>query len=233
MDRYTLPHGAKGIDSDDFALSFGPDRIVFASKPADRASEDVEPEKHYTFSARTDSGVIDFHETTVLADGRRDYRTLFAIHEQSVLPVLQELTAMVPELFSLFRPLRLGWLKHRNITIARGIDPVSDENIAAVTRKRKRKLALDPQLYEQNVFVPEFLEDVYDFPDGNFSLLYRGRPIGIGFKKTDAEGGVHLFWIKRRDLMRFGHHWQEKVINALQAAAIPQERYGDYPFLRA
>jgi len=57
--------------------------------------------------------------------------------------------------------------------------------------------------------------------------------IGIGFKKTDPEGGVHLFWIKRRDLTRFGHHWQEKVIKALQAAAIPQERYGDYPFLRA
>ena len=81
--------------------------------------------------------------------------------------------------------------------------------------------------------MPEYLEDVYDFPDGNFSLFHRGRNIGIGFKTTDADGSVRLFWIKRRDLMRFGHHWQEKVINALQAAAIPQERYGDYPFLRA
>ena len=130
-------------------------------------------------------------------------------------------------------PLRLGWLKHRHIAIARGIDPVSDEDIAAVTRKRKRKLALDPQLYEQNVFVPEFLEEVYDFPDGNFALFYRDRPIGMGFKKTDPAGRVRLFWIKRRDLLRFGNHWQDKVMNALQAAAIPRETYGNYTFLRA
>ena len=233
MDRYSLPHGAKGIESEDFALSFGPDRIVFAPKPAQRKPEDEEPETHYTFSARQDSGVIDMHETTVLPDGSKAYRTLFAMREEDLPPVLQGLAAMVPELFGLFRPLRLGWLKHRHIAIARGIDPVSDEDIAAITRKRKRKLALDPQLYEENVFVPEYLEEIYDFPDGNFSLLCRNCPIGIGFKKTDAEGRVHLFWIKRRDLLRFGHHWQDKVMNALQAASIPRDRYGEYPFLRA
>jgi hypothetical protein len=140
---------------------------------------------------------------------------------------------MPPDLFSLFRPLRLGWLKHRNITIARGIDPVSDEDIAAVSVKQKRKLALDPQLYRQNVFIPEFLEEIYDFPDGNFALLYRGRPIGVGFKKTDADGRVHLFWIKRRDLLRFANHWEDKVTTALQAGAIPPEKYGDYSFLHA
>src|SRR5260370_41957942 len=107
------------------------------------------------------------------------------------------------ELLGLVRPLRLGWLKHRNIGIARGIDPVSDDDIAAVTRKRKRRLTLDAELYEQNLFVPEFLEEVYEFPDGNFALFHRGRQIGIGFKKTYADGNVRLFWIKRRDLARF------------------------------
>ena len=233
MDRYSLPHGAKGIQSEDFALSFGPDRIVFAPKPAGRKPEDEEPETHYTFSARQDSGVIDMHETTVLPDGSKAYRTLFAMREEDLPPVLQRLAAMLPELVSLFRPLRLGWLKHRHIAIARGIDPVSNEDIAAVTRKRKRKLALDPQLYEQNVFVPEFLEEVYDFPDGNFALFYRDRQIGMGFKKTDPAGHVRLFWIKRRDLLRFGNHWQDKVMNALQAAAIPREKYRNYTFLRA
>ncbi len=71
MDRYSLPHGATGIESEDFALSFGPDRIVFAPKRADRKPEDEEPETHYTFSARQDSGVIDMHETTVLPDGSK------------------------------------------------------------------------------------------------------------------------------------------------------------------
>lgn len=44
----------------------------------------------------------------------------------------------------LLRPLRLGWLKHRNMGIAR-IEPVSDSDIAAVTRKRKKRVALDPR----------------------------------------------------------------------------------------
>ena len=66
-------HGARGIESEDFALSFGPDRIVFAPKPADRKPEDEEPETHYTFSARQDSGLIDMNETTVLPDGSKVY----------------------------------------------------------------------------------------------------------------------------------------------------------------
>jgi hypothetical protein len=112
---------------------------------------------------------------------------------------------MVPELFGLLRPLRLGWLKHHNIGIAYGIDPVSDADIAAVTRKRKRRLALDAELYRRNALVPKYLEDIYDFPDGNFSLYHRGRQIGIGFKKTMPDGDVRFYWIKRRDLMRFGN----------------------------
>jgi hypothetical protein len=103
--------------------------------------------------------------------------------------------------------------------------PPSPENTNAVW-------PLDAQRYEQNVYVPEFLEEVYDFPDGNFSLLHRGRPIGIGFKKTEADGNILLFWIKRRDLMRFGHDWQQRVIDAFRRLAIPAERYPDYPFLR-
>ncbi len=29
MDRYTLPHGAKGIEGEDFAVEFGADKLVF------------------------------------------------------------------------------------------------------------------------------------------------------------------------------------------------------------
>jgi hypothetical protein len=47
--------------------------------------------------------------------------------------------------------------------------------------------------FARKIFVPEFLEDIYDFPDGNFSHFARGRQIGMGFKKTDAGGRVHLF----------------------------------------
>ena len=225
MDRCALPHGARGIEGDGFAVEFRDDKIVFVPKSTGDG-------KHYTPHAGPGSGVMDVHETTTDAEGREQHRTLFALRKDDLLPVLQELSRMVPELFGLLRPLRLGWLKHRNIAIARGIDPVSDVDIAAVTRKRKRRLALDAELYRRNIFAPEYLEEVYDFPDGNFTLIHHGRNIGMGFKQTDAAGNVRLYWIKRRDLSRFGNDWQQKVIGALQRFAIPPRRYAEYPFLR-
>jgi hypothetical protein len=224
MERYVLPHGAKGIESDDFSVAFGIDKIVFVAKSGGKGT-------HYTFQAKPASGVMDVHETTIDAEGREHYRTLFAMRQDDFPPMLQQLAPMVPDLFRLIRPLRLGWLKHRNIGIARGIEPVSDDDIAAVTRKRKRRLALDTDLYQQNDFIPEVLEEVYDFPDGNFALFHRGRQIGIGFKKSYAGGDVRLFWIKLRDLVRFGDDWQAKVATALQNIAIPPDRYAEYPFL--
>jgi hypothetical protein len=234
MDRYSLPHGAKGIEGEDFAVAFGADKVVFIAKPrADGQPVEQETEMHYTFHAGPDSGVIDLHQTTITADGQKHYRTVFALRTNDIPPVLQRLAPMIVELLSLVRPLRLGWMMHRGIGIARGVDPVSDQDLAAVTRKRKHRLVLDAQLYEQNIFVPEYLEQVYDFPDGNFTLFQRGRNLGIGFKATDASGNVRLFWIKRRDLLRFGNDWQPKVIDALRSVAIPPERYVDYPFLRS
>lgn len=225
MDRTALRHGAKCIDGDGFAVEFRGDKIVFVPKS-------VGGGKHYTLHAGPDSGVMDVHETTIDAAGREQHRTLFALRKQDLLLALEDLSPMVLEVFGLLRPLRLGWLKHRNIGIACGIDPVSDADIAAVTRKRKRRLALNAELYRQNLFFPEYLEDVYDFPDGNFTLIHRGRKIGIGFKQTDAHRNIRLSWIKRRDLARFSNNWQEKVIGAVQRLAIPPERYAEYPFLR-
>jgi hypothetical protein len=225
MQRYSLPHGAKGIEGEEFAIEFRGDKIVFVPKSAGAG-------KHYTLHAGTDSGVTDLHCTTIDAGGQKHHRTLFALRTDDLPTALAEIAPMLRDLFNLVRPLRLGWLKHRNIGIARGIDPVSDEDIAAVTRKRRSRLALDPQRYQQNLFVPEFLEEVYDFPDGNFALFHRNRNIGIGFKKTDAGGNVRLFWIKRRDLLRFGNDWQGRVVDALCRIAIVPESYPAYPFLR-
>ncbi len=225
MDRYGLPHGAKGIEAGGFAVTFSGDKIVFIPKSEGAG-------KHYTLHAGPKSGVIDLHETEPAADGGEQHRTLFAVRHDDLATMLGEVTPMLRKFLDLLRPLRLGWLKRKNIGIARGIDPISDEDIAAVTRKRKGRLTVDPQLFEQNVFVPEFLEAIYDFPDGSFSLIHQGSPIGIGFKKTLPDGHVRLFWVKRRDLMRFGNQGQAKLGNALARLCIPLERYPDYPFLR-
>jgi hypothetical protein len=234
MNRYLLPHGAKGIEAEGFALAFGADKVVFIGKPRiDGEPNEPGTEMHYTFHAGLDSGIVDLHETRTAADGQKHYRTLFALRTNDIPPVLQQLTPMLAELMSLVRPLRLGWLAHRGIGIARGIDPLDDQAFAAVTRKRKSRLVVVPQLYEQNVFVPEYLDEVYDFPDGNFALLRRGRHLGIGFKATDPAGNIQLSWMKRRDITRFGNRWQPKIIDALRSAAIPREQYPDYPYLRS
>lgn len=234
MDRYSLPHGAKGFEGDGFAISFGADKVVFVAKS--RAAThplEHETEMHYTFHAGPDSGVIDLHETTTAADGQKHYRTLFALRADDLPPVLQELAPMVFELVRLVRPLRVGWMAHRGIGIARGVDPLNDLDFAAVTRKRKQRLVVDEQLYRQNIFIPEYLDEVFEFPDGQFTLFHGRRKIGFGFKATDASGNIRLFWIKRRDLLRFGNQWQPKVIDALRTAAIPPKHYLDYPFLRS
>jgi hypothetical protein len=92
-------------------------------------------------------------------------------------------------------------------------------------------LSLDENRFRENLVIPEYLEEVHDFPDGNLTLFHRGRNIGIGFKRTDSEGNVRLFWIKRRDLMRFARDWQPRIIEGLSRMAIPAERYEHYPFL--
>jgi hypothetical protein len=222
MEPYSLPHGAKGIEGDGFAVEFRGDKVVFVPKAIGNST-------HYTLHAGPNSGVIDLHET---GNDGQTHHTLFAVRKDDLLKLMQEMSPVVPELVSLLRPLRLGWLKHRNIGIAHGIEPVSDDDVAAVTRKRKKRLALDPDLYRENINYPEFLEDVYAFPDGNFTLLHKGRAIGIGFKQTDALGNIHLFWIKRRDLLRLGRDWQRRLSEALQRIAIPPERYAEYPDLR-
>jgi hypothetical protein len=225
MEGHALPHGATGIEGDDFAIEFRGDKVVFVAKSAG-------PAKHYTLEAGFKTGVIDLHETQDVPDGQERHRTLFAMRRDELAALLSVASPMIPELLSLVRPLRLGWLKHRNIGIARGLEPVSDTDIAAVTRKRRKRLTLDADLYEKNVFVPEYLEDVYAFPDGNFSLVHHGRPLGLGFKKTTADGRVLLFWIKRRDLIRFGNKWQATFGRAIADIAIPSEDYPQYPFLR-
>jgi hypothetical protein len=201
MHRRILPHGARGIEGDNFALQFGADKIVFVPSSTTNG-------EHYTFHAGSASGVLDLHRTQMSSGRSEHHRTLFAMRRDDIPAALGAMTPLLSELLSLLRPLRLGWLKHRHIGIARGIDLISDEDIAAATRKRKGRLTIDPQLYQRNIFVPEFLEGVYDFPDGTFALFRRHRRIGIGFKATCPDGDVRLSWIKLSEhcrAWRIGH----------------------------
>jgi hypothetical protein len=225
MKRSVLPHRARGIEIENFALQFLSDKILFVPRTVGNG-------EHYTFYVEPASGILDVHETKMSSGRSEQHRTLFAMRRDNLPAALSEMMPLLSELFTLLRPLRLGWLRHRGIGIARGVDLISDEDIAAVTRRRKNRLVIDPELYKRNILVPKFLEDVYDFPDGVFALFRRQRRIGMGFKATGAHGEVWLSWVKLTDLMRFGHSLQDKVMSTLASFAIPPEQYPDYPFLR-
>jgi hypothetical protein len=130
MHRPTLPHGARGIKADNFAFQFGTDKVVFVPRSAENG-------EHYTFQAGSVSGVLDLHRTQMLSGRSERHRTLFAMRRDDMAAALGAMMPLLSELLGLLRPLRLGWLKHRNIGITRGVDLISDEDIAAATRKRR------------------------------------------------------------------------------------------------
>jgi hypothetical protein len=119
---YRLPHGAKGIEGEGFALAFGEDKMVFVPTAVGDAGG---PHKHYTLHAGPDSGVIDLHETTESADGQKHHHTVFAIRKDDLLPLIHQFGEVLPEFLGLLRPLRIGWMKHRHIGIARGVEPLA------------------------------------------------------------------------------------------------------------
>jgi hypothetical protein len=86
-----LPHGAKGIDGEDFIIDFGADKIVFVPKSAGAGA-------HYTLHTGPDSGVIDLHETQ---PGPDQHRTLFALHHEDLPALLGDTAAILPELLGL------------------------------------------------------------------------------------------------------------------------------------
>jgi hypothetical protein len=138
------------------------------------------------------------------------------------------------ELIKLVRRLRLGWLGHRQIGIAWGFLPVEQEAIAMVTycRPRRKRLVFDTAAFKNQIVIPEYLDDIWDMPDGHFSLWKKGCMIGIGLKCSKGNEWTRLRWIKIRDLTRLGTRLQKTVFEVAARHAIPPEQYYKYPFLR-
>ena len=90
-------------------------------------------------------------------------------------------------------------------------------------RVSKKRLVVDQALFEQNIHVPDYLDEVWDFPDGNFSLIKGNREIGIGFKVTDTRGCPHLYWIRLRDLRRFARKAEPHIMQAITSRALPPQ----------
>ena len=145
---------------------------------------------------------------------------------------LNDLMPMTTGMLRLVRRLRLGWLYRNDIGIVVGLEPVTDKDMAAITRRRRKRLVVDEDVLRNNVQIPEYLEDIWDFPDGAFSLVMGGRKIGVGIKATDHLGRARLYWFKLRDVSRFLKTFQDSLVTAAVKYGIPKEKYADYSILK-
>lgn len=222
-DRSSLPHGATGIEVGNLVLQQGQDKLVMFDKFSG---------EHYTLQAGTRSGIIDLHRTWDDENGNKHHETLFAIHHQQAAELLATFASAPGELMKVFRPLRVGWLARHGIGIVHGLDPTTNEEIEAVTRRRKKRLIPDEQLFQTTMTIPDFLEDVYKFPDGAFSLFKGKKKVGIGFKTTDEHGKTRLQWLRLKDLQQLATKWEQQLSTLAQQHAITPADYHRYPELQ-
>jgi hypothetical protein len=136
-------------------------------------------------------------------------------------------------MFRLLRRLRPGWLHRHGIGVVRGLDPMTKAEMAAVMRRkpRRRRLVMDEEQLKANLSVPEYLDDIWEFPDGAFSLFEAGRKIGVAIKSTDRLGCVRFYWFKLLDVSRFFRSYEAIFLATALKYAIPREKYKDYGIL--
>jgi hypothetical protein len=216
-----LPHSARGFEGDDFAIEFMADKIVFMAKSRG---------EHYTLHFGPVTGVMDLHRTWVGNGGTPCHETLFAIRHADLAALLYDLAPAAMGMTRLIRRLRVGWMHRRGIGIVHGLEPITDEQIAAITTKRpgRKRLMLVEEKFTANIQRPEYLDDVWDFPDGPFSLFDQRGRVGVGFKTTDRFGQARLHWVKLRDLHRFSRAMVQSLCAAAARYALRREQYAEY-----
>lgn len=220
MNEFTkpasLPYGARGFEAADVTLVFGDDKLIFLVGAG---------REHYTLHFGSNSGVVDLHRKWQDEAGVDQYETLFALPHADIPALIRELSGPLSDFPRLIRRLRLGWLARHRIGVLRGLEFATSADMAAVTRRNRRKrLVLEEDKIRRNVKVPRYLDDVWKWPDGPFSLFSGNRRIGIAWKVTHRSGRPRLFWLKLRDLVRFGNQVGPQLIQTALHYAMPGER---------
>lgn len=224
--RGSLPRGAKGFDLGEAVLLFADGKLVITAKGSPT---------HLTVHFGADSGVLDIHKKSTAADGATQYVTLFTIPRDNLVAMLQEFAIpLLQAQMRALRRLRPGWMAKRRIGVVIGTSISKSQmssDISAITKLRRRKLAVDPERLAEHVRVPEFLEELYDLPDGQTFMLFacgkqrrhqrNHRMLGVGFKFTDPLGQPRLVWLPKR---RVGQVFTE-VGALLESAA---RKYGTF-----
>ena len=187
----SLPEGVKKLDLGPAIITFLEDKAFIALKGA---------KEHITVHFGTNSKVLDAHRTRRTKGGHEEHTTLFTIPHDHLAPAA---VAMANELLrtlrSIFRPLRIGWMARNHIGAEPGFFP-GEEALPFITKIEKKRIMLDESKILDRLGKLEFLDDLYDLPNGQgFSLISfrprrRPRIIGFGFKRSDAHGRSRLIW---------------------------------------
>jgi len=165
---------------------------------------------HYTLHPGHQTGVVDFHRTNEglpNTDTSR-YETLFAMPQTEIV---QNLGAVgkepIVDLLRLLRPIRIGWIARRRLGIVAFPTETELSNVSGIKVKKEAYLDFAEPL-KSWVRVPEFINDIFQMPNSAF-LIYDCRkatssPYGVLFKVICSQDFSSLYWIRLRDLRRWG-----------------------------
>lgn len=165
---------------------------------------------HYTLHPGHQSGIVDFHRTNEGLPGNDTSRheTLAAIPQ---LEIVRNLGAVgkkpIVDLLRLLRPIRIGWIARRRLGIVAFPTETELSNVSGIRVKNE-----DPSEFVEPLKnwmrIPEFIDEILQMPNSAF-LLFDCRkdtsPLyGVLFKVVGSEGVSSLYWIRLRDLQRWG-----------------------------
>jgi len=221
-----LPHDARGIDFDMLAFQFCPDgKMLLLPKSGNGP--------HITIHPGNKSGILDIHKTYTMPDGTKKHETIFAMRNEDIPQLISEIAPlMMSALEGLLRPLRLGWLKHRNIGIVYGLYPSESDFVRITKRNSRKRLVIDKEEFHKNILIPEYLEDIYYMDDGAFSLesvrRRKSKIIGVAFKVTIPSGDIRLFWIKLKDIPRMVKCLEPILLQEVKKYQLSHEEFSKY-----
>ncbi len=191
-----LPDGIHRIDLGAAIVAFLEDKIVLSPKGSD---------EHYTLHFGLASKIMDIHRTRRVKGEIDSHETLMTIHHDQLSGLLESVGYRVlRDLYSILRPLRIGWMIMRRIAAEPGFFP-SGTDLTSITVVRKKRLCVDESKVRACMGRLEYLDDLLDLPLGQcFSLIsdkgrFHLKIIGFGIRLAGRNGRPRLFWCSNKD----------------------------------
>lgn len=215
---------SKGISCNEFAIQTGHNKIMLIPRSRNGS--------HYTLHFGVRPGILDLHETW---NDRNEikHKTLFAMRLSDLEDLLTKVGYRTTEsLAGIIRKLRLGWMGRHRIRLVLGLIPTDQQFEAIAKLDRRKRLVLSEQALASNIRAPEFLEEIFNEPDGIFTLISlkreKAKHIGFGYKVTLPTGEPRLFWVRKSDILAEMRHLEDQFVQSASQFAIPPECYSQH-----